>query len=495
MAVPAGGEEDEVWARVRGMLRASGATDEEIEQARADDVVDLLLVDRLLVPADRRYTMGEVAAMTGMSAEVIGRLWRSIGLPEPAPGDRVLGDLDVEAVETFVDLLGLGAADLDTGVHLARVIGLAMARIADAELSATMSAFGAAIPGDSVSAADRFAEVADRSVPAVARLLEFVWRRHLQAATRRTMLVRGRSGGASPELTVGFADMVGFTSLSQQLDERQLAEVVSRFESVAHDTVTVLGGRVVKTIGDEVLFVADEPLAGARIGLRLAELYRDDDLLSDVRVGLAAGPVLVQDGDVYGPVVNLASRIVRIADPGTVLVADELRLLLEPGTGPAAAGDPGPEDPGPGELAFLALRPRVLKDVGRVQLWNLHRPGDDPSPADRRSGRRWQRWNEVLRDLDAARTRGERIVEEARRSAWSELAARARGASAHGSDGAEPSLGGPTPRPVEPRSAGSVVAPALTSGGEPDGGDAEGSQLEGPVDGGDGSAAQVDQPT
>lgn len=395
---------DDAWTRVRGVLRAAGTTDEEAEQARRDDVVDLLVADRLLVPADRRYRAEEVAAAAGVPVEVLLRIWRALGLPEPAPEASAFGDLDIEAVETLVELVQLGVADVDTTVQLARVIGVAMARIAEAELSVSVSALAPRGAGGSVEAADRFVGMADRSLPAVARLLEFVWRRHLQAATRRAMATRARGGGASPQLTVGFADMVGFTSLSQQLGERQLAAVVARFEEVAHDTVTALGGRVVKMIGDEVMFVADTPLAGARIGLRLAELYGDDDLLSDVRVGLAVGPVLVQDGDYFGPVVNLASRIVRIADPGTVLVADELQRALQDGGG---AGEPG-------ELAFDALRPRMLKDVGRVPLWNLHRPGTEPSPADRRSGRRWQRWNEVLRDLEEVRARGEQAVVQAR---------------------------------------------------------------------------------
>lgn len=394
------------WERVRQVLLARGASEEEIERAREDGVVDLLLVDCLLVPADRRYSAAEVSSRTGVPVEVILRFWRSLGLTEPAPGERFFGDLDVDAVRTFTELIDLGVADVDTAVQLARVIGMAMARIAEAELSASVSAFAANGGPSSVEVADRFVEVADRSVPAVARLLEFVWRRHLQAATRRAMAVRSRSGAASPVLAVGFADMVGFTSLSQQLDEPHLAEVVARFEAVAHDTVTSLGGRVVKMIGDEVMFVAEDPAAGARIGVRLAELYGDDDLLSDVRVGLAVGPVLVQDGDYFGPVVNLASRMVRIADPGTVLVSDDLhRTLTEH---PLPVGEP--------DVAFDALRPRVLKDIGRVQLWNLHRPGAEPSSADRRSGRRWQRWNEVLRDLDAMRAHGEQVVAQARRS-------------------------------------------------------------------------------
>ena len=162
------------------------------------------------------------------------------------------------------------------------------------------------------------------------RLLEYVWRRHLQAATRRAMLdrIRGSDGGISPVMAVGFADMVGFTMLSQHLGDDELAAVVSRFEELAHDTVVALGGRVVKMIGDEVMFVVQTATGAAEIGLSLAEAYSDDELLSDVRVGLAIGPVLVQDGDYYGPVVNLASRLVGVADPGTVLVSEEFRTAL-----------------------------------------------------------------------------------------------------------------------------------------------------------------------
>ncbi len=183
---------------------------------------------------------------------------------------------------------------------------------------------------DSVEAADRFARLAEHSLPAMAKLLEFTWRRHVQAAVRRTMLLRTRHGDGRtrPDLAVGFADMVGFTMLSQQLSEEELAAVVGRFEEVAHDITTSLGGRVVKMIGDEAMFVSESAAATARIGLGLAEAYADDDLLSDVRVALAVGPVLIQDGDYYGPVVNLASRVVTMAAPGSVLVSDPFHSAL-----------------------------------------------------------------------------------------------------------------------------------------------------------------------
>ena len=180
------------------------------------------------------------------------------------------------------------------------------------------------------------------------------------------MLLRrhGRQWGSRQDLAVGFADMVGFTVLSQHLDEPMLAEVVQRFEEVAHDVVTGLGGRVVKTIGDEVMFVADDAAGAVRIGLSLAEAYADDDLLSDVRVGLAAGSVLANDGDYFGPTVNLASRIVEVSRPGAVLAADELHRQLVAQT--------------PGEFAFASFGPVPLKDVGSVPLWWCGRTGEEP---------------------------------------------------------------------------------------------------------------------
>jgi adenylate cyclase len=216
---------------------------------------------------------------------------------------------------------------------------------------------------------------------------------------------------------VGFADMVGFTTLSQQLSEEELAAVVARFEEVAHDTVTAGGGRVVKMIGDEAMFVTESALSAARIGLALAEAYADDELLSDVRVALAVGPVLVQDGDFYGPVVNLASRLVNMAAPGAVIVTDEFyRAVATPGApnSGAASGAPNGGDAPGDEFEFGLLRPRRVKDLGRIQLWVLHRPGTEPVALDRRLGGRWERLAEVLEDLDVLREKGERLIAGAR---------------------------------------------------------------------------------
>jgi len=126
-----------------------------------------------------------------------------------------------------------------------------------------------------------------------------------------------------------FSDLVGFTALAQQVSDQELAEVVDQFERLAYDVVVAGGGRVLKMIGDEVMFVVEDPVAAAEIALGLAEASRDAAELSDVRVGLALGPVLEREGDAYGPTVNLASRITAIAYPGTVVVSPDLRAALD----------------------------------------------------------------------------------------------------------------------------------------------------------------------
>ncbi len=381
--------------RVRSLLVDLGCSDEEIERAIVDDTVDLLVVDRMLVPASRRMTQTEVVELADIPIEAAQRLWRALGFLDVGEDDRVFTDMDIEAVRLFKSMMAMGLVDTDSAVQTARVIGSSMARIAEAETSLGSTPI-LATSGDSVIDADHFARQAETVLPAMARLLEYVWRRHLQAATRRAMLLRARrpEEGMSPVTAVGFADMVGFTVLSQHLGDEELGAVVARFEEVAHDTVVALGGRVVKMIGDEVMFVVQTATSAAEIGLSLAEAYADDELLSDVRVALAVGPVLVQDGDFYGPVVNLASRLVGVAHPGTVLVSDEFRTAL--GTGVSG-------------FELRALRPRNLKDIGRVQAWKLSRAGAEPG-ADRRRNVRWERLGVVLRELDELRERGEKLV-------------------------------------------------------------------------------------
>ena len=400
MSDPGAGAFDATEART--FLRAKGLAVTEIDRAEADGTLHLLVLDWLVLPHQPKYTQAEVAEHAGMSLEETQRFWRALGFPDVAPDEVAFTDHDLNALTTVTGLIHLGLTDVDVALQLARVIGQSMARVADSAPRPQLTG------EDSARFAELFALTGGATLDGQAKLLEYVWRRHLQQSLRRHALHRTDAPGQTI-LAVGFADLVGFTALSQQLSESALAEVVSRFEALAYDTVSAGGGRVVKMIGDEVMFVTADTVAAARIALSLSDAYGGDEQLSDVRVGLACGPVLAREGDYYGPVVNLASRIVNIARPGSVLVSAEVVDALADAHG----------------FSCRALRSRYLKDLGRVPLsvleWSedMLEPddGDDRQRGRRRRARRAPGSGvfgvlseQVRQALETAGREGERVV-------------------------------------------------------------------------------------
>lgn len=360
------------------LLRSVGVTPQDINDARAHRHLELLAIEHLVMPESAGHDIDEVAEATGLSRAEIAQLWRSLGFVEPRPGDRIFTDVDVDMLRTIGHLLEMGLIDDELTVQMARVIGSSLSRIA----SALIDAVDPAEPVEyrahpSSRGGDDFASALPVMLPTLAQIMDFVWRRHVQAEARGRM-AREHAGSDPDHRAVGFADLVGFTALSQQVTAHELAAVVDRFEAIAYDTVLDVGGRVVKMIGDEVMFSVSDERSAAEIGLSLAEIYRDDDELSDVRVGLAAGPVLQREADLYGPVVNRASRIVNIAFPGTVVCSDEIQDVLA-------------EDP-----AFLwkPIGSRNLKNIGKVPLFVLRRteePTRDRSSIEEAEARRAER--------------------------------------------------------------------------------------------------------
>ena len=347
------------------LLRASGVPDDQIGAASDAGLLPLLAVETGVL-VDVRYDIEEVAERAGVDVERIRVLWGALGLAAPRAGERIFNDTDVEQLAAVAALVDSGLADPDVVIQLTRILGSSMARIANAQVEVLVARSGSAdLPLEAGAQwfGDTFSDI-----------LGQVWRRHLQAAARSRLAgpMAGGVVGDTPPLVVGFADLVGFTALSQQLDSAALASVVDQFETVAFATIGVHGGRVVKMIGDEVMFAIADPVAAARCALDLAESYHAADELSDVRVGLAFGEVIDRDGDLFGPPVNLASRITGIAYPGSVVIDDELRQRL-------------PDD----EFTFRTMLPRRLKHIGLTRLHVL-RPsgGADEGRGQRRDRRR-----------------------------------------------------------------------------------------------------------
>jgi adenylate cyclase len=391
---------------LRSFLGDLGVPPAEVERAAEDGALELLALELIANADPPAYEIGEVASLSGLDLDMIRSYWRALGFPEPQPDEKVFSDTDLAVLSEVVWFISDGALEPGVALQMARVIGSSLERIASAQVDTIETRRAAAAealastpavfddPQVATAAVERALEVtADgleplsledqqlairrgaELLPMMPKVMEFVWRRHLGLAARRRRLRAAAADGR--RIVVGFADMVGFTSRTLQLDEEELADVVGRFESTAYDVVTAHNGRVVKMIGDEVMFVCDSVPDAAELALALAETYRNDPALSDVRVGMAAGSALEREGDVYGPVVNLASRIVSIAYPGAVVVSEDVYVALV---------DDDAFD-------LRSIRQHYLKDIGRVRLWTMRHADDETeSPyrnaRDRRAARR-----------------------------------------------------------------------------------------------------------
>jgi adenylate cyclase len=343
---------------LREVVEALGVPPDEVEKAAADGTLGLLVVERMiLADQEPKYTQADLATVSGLGEEA-SRFWRALGFPDPRPDERIFTDFDIEMlrlVDQFVTLRLIGLAE---ALQMARVIGSSMARIASAQIDAIEERIDEPTFVDGTEPGVLRARFL---IPAMPRILEYSWKRHLQVAARRRMIREAGAAEGHNAQAVGFADLVGFTALSQQLTDHELAAIVDRFEATAYDIVGSMGGRVIKMIGDEVMFAVDDVATALEIALSLAEAYHDDESLSDVRVGLAYGPVLEREGDLFGPTVNLASRIVSIAYAGSVVVSAEIHDALVDND----------------QLRWKSLRTRQLKDIGRVQLWAVRRVDDE----------------------------------------------------------------------------------------------------------------------
>ncbi|HUF84976.1 MAG TPA: adenylate/guanylate cyclase domain-containing protein [Acidimicrobiia bacterium] len=336
---------------VRDRLLQLGATADEIEAADAEGRVPVLVVERMLFPGEARYRADDIAALAGVEYEFADRLWRAMGFPDSPPESREFVDADVAALKSAVDLVA-DLGDVDALVQQSRVVSLATARIAES-LTDVLSTIAGELTADEEAA---LALLQRWDAERALGLYDYVLRRQIVAAVRRRFRWTGLGAETAP-LTVGFVDLVGFTSLSLQIGAKDLSALVARFEALAFDTIATHGARLVKTIGDEVMFVSDDAGAAAEIALTLAETHADDDTLPDVRAGLARGEVTLFEGDYFGSVVNLASRVVSVARRGTIVVDDSVREPLRDDT----------------RFRLVEIGTRRLKDVGPVRLWVLRR--------------------------------------------------------------------------------------------------------------------------
>jgi adenylate cyclase len=277
--------------------------------------------------ADDKYSATELSEKTGLPIEVLERQWQALGLPVADDDAKVYGDEDLhgaERLKAFIDA-GLPEAGI---TQVARVMGEGMRRVADASMELVGRTL--ARPGDTERDAGlRYAAAAEQLIPVIGPELEYVYRVHLRELVRNDMISRmelatGRIAGTE-EVTVCFADLVGFTKLGEEIPPEDLSEIAGRLTDLAGE-LTDRSVRLVKTIGDAAMLVGRD--AEAVVGTSLELVRRAEEAGDDfppLRSGVAHGMALERAGDWYGSPVNTASRVTGVARPGSVLCTADAR--------------------------------------------------------------------------------------------------------------------------------------------------------------------------
>jgi adenylate cyclase len=350
------GEAREARRRLLHQLQEDGCTFDEVRQAAEEERLALLQVERVLA-GERKYTYPELAERVGVDVDTLRATRAAFGLPRVETDDRRWDDDDVETISGLKRVLDSGVP-LEAVLELNRVIGRAMAQVAAA--SRSMIADVLVHPGATeadVSAG--LATAARELMPPMQPTLAYVFKSHLRELVLSDVIsaadiAAGRTQGAR-ELSVAFADLVGFTRMGEEVAAEELGSVVGRFEDAAADLVEK-PVTFVKTIGDAVMLVAPTPDPLIDIGLRLV-----DADLPPLRVGIACGTALEKAGDFYGSPVNQASRVTAIARAGAVLVTEGVREVAT------------------AQWSWSFARERRLKGVGVVKLYRARRADQQPS--------------------------------------------------------------------------------------------------------------------
>jgi adenylate cyclase len=302
-------------------LAADGVSLEELRRTVEEDRLVLLPLERVLDGGGPRYTAEEVAERAGVDVEFLLRQRRALGLPTPGPDERVFAEDDVAATRRLASIREILP---DEGLlESARVLGLAMSQFAAANRALIAEAMVQA--GDTERDAGlRLAEAARRLGPQVGEILEYAFNLHLREQIRHDViggaqLRRGAPG--TQEITACFVDMVGFTSLGEELPPEELGSVTGRLGQLAAEIVRP-PVRLVKLIGDAAMLVSPDSEQVVDAALSLVEAAEaEGESFPMLRAGLGRGTAIARAGDWYGRPVNLASRITEIARPGSVLAS------------------------------------------------------------------------------------------------------------------------------------------------------------------------------
>jgi adenylate cyclase len=301
-------------------LTSIGCTTEEMV-ANADRLLNLSS-RRVLFGEEERVTVAEIAALADCDESLVRKVRLASGLPDGGD-DAVCSPREAEVMTSFI--IGAAVFGVEVTLQFVRVVGAATAGIAEAALATFAANRSVPLLEGGATQADiaKAGAEATAALLAVPPVLDVLLRVHFDAAN--TGRFAGESGSPTVQVAVAFVDLVGSTQLTQTLSSVELAAALGDFERTASEAVVKTGGRIVKRIGDAVMFVASDTAAACDAALAIVAAVDAHHTLTAARAAVAAGQVLPRDGDYFGTPVNLAARAVALATPGSVVMSAAVR--------------------------------------------------------------------------------------------------------------------------------------------------------------------------
>jgi adenylate cyclase len=292
-------------------------------------------------------TARQVAERAGVDLETAKRTWRALGFPDADDDEVAFDERDLDSLRSLSALVSFGFPIEDL-ITMARTYGQAMSRIADAETRLFHERF---LKADEPADEATLDAIVPRLLDLVGVTIENIHRRHLSSALRQLTQAHPENSGSL--LAVGFADLVDFSTISGDLPGGELSSLVGHFEELAIEVCTGTGVRLVKTIGDAVMFVSADAEAALSAAMEIVTTAASDSVLPPARAGLDMGDALPLGGDYFGRPVNVAARITAYALPSTVVVSKD--LLEHVGR----------------EMDVSRIGRRKLKGVGEILLFKV----------------------------------------------------------------------------------------------------------------------------
>ncbi|WP_394215729.1 adenylate/guanylate cyclase domain-containing protein [Brachybacterium vulturis] len=326
-------------------------------------------LEKILLQGPRKYSRRDLDRQQGIPERLTSVYWRSLGFTPVDEDTVVFTDEDAHAIGDLAAIVEEGVISERAFASISRGMGFHMGRLA---MWITEALVDEAKYADGLDDAQARQQMLD-SIPELLETFEsqvmFTFRRQLAAYAARAgseVLHRDTDELFPLQRAIGFADLVQFTRIAQDLPGAELADMVGRFESLSRDVISVGGGRVVKTVGDEIMFLADTPEDGAQIAISLAEAITESPDLPPIRVGLAWGSMFSRYGDVFGPIVNLAARMESVARPGVVVVDADTSAAVDQAL--------------PGGFSFSEGEQVELHGIGMIHVREMRR--DRSAPLD-----------------------------------------------------------------------------------------------------------------